>query len=191
MADEGEESNNGEGGQFPESPSSPARSPGAPGGSTPSSPGPLDLFSSTSSPGPLDLFSSPGPLDLFSSTSPLLCETEEPPYLLTATRETGARRSPARGESAHSSPPPKWHRRSRDTEPFPPRGARQHGAMEEEEDGDVDPVPVWRRGDPDANAGRLHHRGQRGSVTHDPADDGNHHSVHPVDAEETRQHQET
>ncbi|CAL8264069.1 unnamed protein product [Lota lota] len=51
MADDGEESDNGKvRGQFPEVTESPSppRSPSALGGSTPSSPGPLDLFSSTS-----------------------------------------------------------------------------------------------------------------------------------------------
>ena len=170
MADEGEDGGTARG-QFPEvteSPSPPG-SPGAPEGSPPPSPGHLDLFS---------------------SSSPLLCDPESS-YL---TSQEAVHRSPSLGELAPTTTTsPKFHRRSRDPESF--SRARQDARLAMVEGArDVDPFPGWRRGDPDASAGRFQQRGQRFTRTQDPTDYGNHYSIQPADADlnpDTRQRQQT
>uniref|UniRef100_UPI003AAE8005 short transient receptor potential channel 7b isoform X2 n=1 Tax=Centroberyx gerrardi TaxID=166262 RepID=UPI003AAE8005 len=166
MSDEGEESDSGERAHLPESPSPPL-SLGPPGGSP----------------------SSPRPLDLFSSASPLLGDPD-PPYLASPERlhSSPERRKP--GDSPHFTPP-KFRQRSGDAGGSPLR--RQQDARLAAVDGRCDEPSPRRRGGDAANADRLQHRGQRLHRAPELSDYGNHYSVQLVDTElnSETQHQQT
>ncbi|XP_071755971.2 short transient receptor potential channel 7b isoform X1 [Centroberyx gerrardi] len=166
MSDEGEESDSGERAHLPESPSPPL-SLGPPGGSP----------------------SSPRPLDLFSSASPLLGDPD-PPYLASPERlhSSPERRKP--GDSPHFTPP-KFRQRSGDAGGSPLR--RRQDARLAAVDGRCDEPSPRRRGGDAANADRLQHRGQRLHRAPELSDYGNHYSVQLVDTElnSETQHQQT
>ncbi|XP_071400328.1 short transient receptor potential channel 7b isoform X2 [Centroberyx affinis] len=166
MSDEGEESDSGERAHLPESPSPPL-SVGPPGGSP----------------------SSPRPLDLFSSTSPLLGDPD-PPYLASPERLHSSPERRKAGDSPHFTPP-KFRQRSGDAGGSPLR--RRQDARLAAVDGRCDEPSPRRRGGDAANADRLQHRGQRLHRAPELSDYGNHYSVQLVDTElnsETR-HQQT
>lgn len=162
MCDEGEESDSGERGHLSESPSSP-----------------LSLRLPRGSP------SSPRPLDLFSSASPLLGDTE-PPYLASPECLHPSPEYQETGGSTHFTPP-KFPQRTGDTgSPFLSRPGIHIDAVYDQYD---DPFPKWR-GRGAANAERFQHRGQRLHRAPELSDYGNHYTVEHIDTEfnsETRQ----
>uniref|UniRef100_A0A669BSP4 Transient receptor potential cation channel subfamily C member 7 n=1 Tax=Oreochromis niloticus TaxID=8128 RepID=A0A669BSP4_ORENI len=162
MCDEGEESDSGERGHLSESPSSP-----------------LSLRLPRGSP------SSPRPLDLFSSASPLLGDTD-PPYLASPECLHPSPEYQETGGSTHFTPP-KFPQRTGDTgSPFLSRPGIHIDAVYDQYD---DPFPKWR-GRGAANAERFQHRGQRLHRAPELSDYGNHYTVEHIDTEfnsETRQ----
>ncbi|KAK5864807.1 hypothetical protein PBY51_016019 [Eleginops maclovinus] len=148
MFDEGEENDNGERPRLPESPSPPLTV-CLPGGSP----------------------SSPRPLDLFSSACPLLGDTDQH-YL--ATPEC-LHLSPEKrtGDSPDFSPP-KFCQSIGDTDS--PFGSRHELRIDDLYDRH-DPLPKWR-GRGAANAERLQHRGQRLQRAPELSDHGNHSTEH-------------
>ncbi|XP_029297432.1 LOW QUALITY PROTEIN: short transient receptor potential channel 7b [Cottoperca gobio] len=157
MFDEGEETDNGERAHLPDSPS-PSLSVCLPRGSP----------------------SSPRPLDLFSSASPLLGDTD-PAYLATpeCLHPSPEKRGP--GDSPHVTPP-KFCQSTGDTgSPF---GSRQDVRIDDLYDR-YDPYPKWR-GRGAANAERLQHRGQRRDAAPEPSDHSDEH-IHTGFNSDTRQ----
>jgi len=162
MSDEGEESDSGERVHLSESPSPP-----------------LSFSLPRGSP------SSPRPLDLFSSASPLLGDTD-PPYLASSECLHPSLESQELGGSVHFTPP-KFHQRTGDTgSPF---RSTPDVPVDAGYDHHNDPLPKWR-GRGAANAERFQHRGQRLQRAPELSDCGNHCSVEHIDTEinsETRQ----
>lgn len=155
MCDEGEESDSGERGHPSESPSPP-----------------LSVCLPRGSP------SSPRPLNLFSSASPLLGDTD-PPYLASpeCLHPSPENREP--GGSPHLTPP-KFHQDTGDSgSPFRSRQDVRIDAVYDHYD---DPFPKWR-GRGAANAERFQHRGQRLHRAPELSDHGNHFSVEHIDTE--------
>ncbi|XP_033948018.1 short transient receptor potential channel 7b [Pseudochaenichthys georgianus] len=145
MFDEAEETDNGERARLPESPSPPLTV-CLPGGSP----------------------SSPQPLELFSSACPLLGDTD-PPYLATPECLHLSAEKLGPGDSPHYSPP-KFCWRTGDTDS--PFSSRQEVRIDDLYDRH-DPLPKWR-GRGAANAERLQHRGQRQHGAPELSDHGNH-----------------
>lgn len=155
MCDEGEESDSGERAHLSESPSPP-----------------LSVSLPRGSP------SSPRPLDLFSSASPLLGDTD-PPYLATPECLHPSPEDRDLGDSTHSTPP-KFRRRTGDTgSPFLSRPDVRIDVVHDRYD---DPLPKWR-GRGAANAERFQHRGQRLHRAPELSGYGNHFSVEHIDTE--------
>ncbi|KAI4819138.1 hypothetical protein KUCAC02_004415 [Chaenocephalus aceratus] len=145
MFDEAEETDNGERARLPVSPSPPLTV-CLPGGSP----------------------SSPQPLELFSSACPLLGDTD-PPYLATPECLHLSAEKLGHGDSPHYSPP-KFCWRTGDTDS--PFSSRQEVRIDDLYDRH-DPLPKWR-GRGAANAERLQHRGQRQHGAPELSDHGNH-----------------
>ncbi|CAJ1058671.1 short transient receptor potential channel 7 isoform X1 [Xyrichtys novacula] len=152
MSDEGEESDSGERGHPSDSPSPP-----------------LSVCLPRESP------SSPRPLDLFSSASPLLGDTD-PPYL--ASPEC-LHPSPENQESPHLSTP-KFQQTTGDTGSALRSG--HDVRVDAVYDRYDDPFPKWR-GRGAANAERFQHRGQRLQRAPECSDQGNHYSFDHIDTE--------
>ncbi|XP_042349343.1 short transient receptor potential channel 7-like [Plectropomus leopardus] len=154
MSDEGEETDSGERAHLSESPSPP-----------------LSVCRPRGSP------SSPRPLDIFSSASPLLGDTD-PPYLATPECIHASPENREPGFSPHFTPP-KFCQSTGDTggSPVCPRQDVRIDAVYDRCD---DPFPKWR-GRGAATADRLQHRGQRMHRAPEPSDHGNHFSAEHID----------
>lgn len=154
MSDEAEESDSGERGHLSESPSPP-----------------LSICLPRGSP------SSPRPLDLFSSASPLLGDTD-PPYLASPECLHPSPESPEPGDSPHLTAP-KFQGTGDTGSPFRSRyGVRIDAACDHYDE----PFPKWR-GRGAVNAELVQHRGQRLQRTPELSGHGNHYSVEHVDTE--------
>lgn len=151
MFDEGEETDSGERPHLSESPSPP-----------------LSVCLPRGSP------SSPRPLDLFSSASPLLGDTD-PPYLATPECLHPSPENRPPGDSPHFTPPKFCH--STGDSAFL---SRQDVRIDEVYDRCDDPLPKWR-GRGAANAEHFQHRGQRLPRTPELPDHGNHFSAEHID----------
>ena len=162
MCDEGEESDNGERARLSESPSPP-----------------LSVSLPRGSP------SSPRPLDIFSSASPLLGDTD-PPYLASSECLRPSLENRELGGSTHFTPPKFRQRTGETSSPFCSRPDVRIDVGSDHYDG---PLPKWR-GRGAGTAERFQHRGQRLQQTPELSNYGNHYSVEHIDTEfnsETRQ----